>query len=151
MVGLANDLNIQAAGYVVHDGAGVFFGRTLTAGSGINITNGTGISGNSVISATAAPSNTIYAYHATAIDYTILATDAIIGVTNTAAPRTIKLPSTMVIGQVFWVKDESGGAAANNITVSGNGNNIDGAASKPIDQNFGAFQIYCSGTAYFIV
>jgi hypothetical protein len=50
MVGLANDLNISQAGYVVHDGSGVFLGRTLQEGTGILITNPNGVTGNSTIS-----------------------------------------------------------------------------------------------------
>lgn len=54
MTGLANDLNISDPGYVSHNGSGVFRGRTFQAGTGINITNGDGISGNTTISSTAA-------------------------------------------------------------------------------------------------
>lgn len=46
----ANDLNINTPGICVFNGVDTFLGRTLTAGSGITITNGTGIAGNPVIS-----------------------------------------------------------------------------------------------------
>ncbi len=52
MPGTANDLNISQSGLVVHNGSGVFTGVTLTAGTGINISNGSGISGNPTISLT---------------------------------------------------------------------------------------------------
>jgi len=39
MPGLANDLNISEPGYVSHNGAGVFHGRTFQAGTGITLTN----------------------------------------------------------------------------------------------------------------
>ena len=52
MPGPANDLNISQPGVVVFDGVSQFFGRTLTAGTGITIVNGTGISGNPTITAT---------------------------------------------------------------------------------------------------
>lgn len=51
MPGLANDLNISQPGYVVHNGAGVFSGRTFQAGTGITLTNADGISGNTTITA----------------------------------------------------------------------------------------------------
>jgi hypothetical protein len=54
MTGLANDLNISETGFVSHNGAGIFHGRTLTAGTGITITNGTGVSGDPIITSTAA-------------------------------------------------------------------------------------------------
>lgn len=48
----ANDLNISQPGIVVFDGTATFTGRTLTAGTNISISNGNGVSGNPVISAT---------------------------------------------------------------------------------------------------
>lgn len=46
-----NSLGITTSGMVAFDGAATFLGRTLTAGSGVTITNGDGISGNPTISA----------------------------------------------------------------------------------------------------
>lgn len=51
MPGPANSLNISQPGIVVFDGVSNFLGRTLTAGSGISISSGTGISANPIISA----------------------------------------------------------------------------------------------------
>jgi len=92
-------------------------------------------------------------YTATAIDYQVLITDATIGVTSTAAPRTITMPlAGMTAGQSWTIKDESGGAQTNNnITVNGNGLNIDGAATTVININYGSVTRYYSGTAFFIV
>ena len=50
MVGTANALNISEAGYVTHDGSGVFHGRTFQAGTGITLTNASGVAGNTIIS-----------------------------------------------------------------------------------------------------
>ncbi len=53
MVGTpSNDLNIQTAGLIAFDGTSTFSGRTITAGTGISISNGNGVSGNPTISAT---------------------------------------------------------------------------------------------------
>lgn len=46
----ANCLNISQPGVVTFDGTATFFGRTLTPGVGIAITNGDGIAGNPTIS-----------------------------------------------------------------------------------------------------
>lgn len=45
----ANDLNISIPGIIAFDGVSTFLGRTITAGAGISVTNGTGISGNPTI------------------------------------------------------------------------------------------------------
>ena len=49
MPGPANALNITEAGLQSFDGVSIFHGRTLTAGTGVIITNGNGVSGNPVI------------------------------------------------------------------------------------------------------
>jgi len=46
-----NAINLTAAGIAVYDGAGTFSARTITAGTGVSITNGNGVSGNPVINA----------------------------------------------------------------------------------------------------
>jgi hypothetical protein len=47
-----NSLNITASGYVVFDGTATFTGRTFQAGSGISLTNASGVSGNTTIATT---------------------------------------------------------------------------------------------------
>lgn len=89
---------------------------------------------------------------ATAANYQVLVTDVIIGVTSTALARTIILPAVAntIAGQIIIVKDESGGANANNITVDGSGaETIDGAANVVISANYGSTRVYSSGTAWF--
>lgn len=90
---------------------------------------------------------------ATATSYNVLTTDYYIGVTSTASARTITLPdvANVVDGQTFYVKDESGGAAANNITVDSVAGNIDGAASKAIASNYGSLQIIKRASNYFTI
>ena len=90
-------------------------------------------------------------YTPTAISYVVLVTDAIIGVTSTAAPRTITMPNAgMTAGQLWIIKDESLAAGVNNITISGNGSLIDGLASQSISSSGGSMQIYWNGTNFFI-
>jgi hypothetical protein len=88
-----------------------------------------------------------------ATNYTVLNSDYITGITSTAAPRTVTLPTAASAnkGQIYVVKDQSGGAATNNITVNVNGGgNIDGAATKVINTNYGAFSFYSNGTQWYV-
>jgi len=75
----------------------------------------------------------------------------IIGVTSTAAPRTITIGSTDVEeGFVIIVKDESGNAGTNNITVATEGSEtIDGVASVTITSDYGVVKMYSDGTNWF--
>lgn len=90
-----------------------------------------------------------------ATDYNVLNTDYYIGITSTAAARTMTLPALGAtgpkLGQTFVFKDESGGAATNNITISPTGATIDGAASAVINVNYGSLKICFDGTNYFII
>lgn len=86
--------------------------------------------------------------------YSILTTDFYIGVTTTESARTVTLPSANVVtNQTFLIKDESGGALINNITinVSGGIKTIDGATSQLINTNYGAIGVIYDGTNYFII
>ncbi len=89
---------------------------------------------------------------ATAVSYLVLATDYYIGVTSTAATRTITLLAAPTTNQVFVVKDESGGAATNNITITVAGGVIliDSAATYVIDTNFGAINLIWNGSQYYV-
>jgi len=85
-------------------------------------------------------------------DYTARTSDYYIGVTDTAAPRTISLPPLAQAPSwiQYIIKDESGGAGANNITIdAGGADTIDGAANIIINSNYGVFRITRSETEWF--
>jgi len=76
----------------------------------------------------------------------------IIGVNNTGAPRTVTLPSEDIgrEGTLFIVKDESGGANSNNITIATEGSQtIDGAGTQTISTAYGVCRMYSDGTNLF--
>jgi len=76
--------------------------------------------------------------------------EGLIAVTNTAAPRTITLSNDDKInGKVIDIKDESGGAGTNNITVTPQTGTIDGAASVLITANYGILRVYSDGNSWF--
>lgn len=85
-------------------------------------------------------------------DYTAKKEDYYIGVTSTAAPRTITLPALAAVPEwiEYVIKDESGGAGANNITIDGDGaETIDGATTKVINSNYGAVRLLRGESAWF--
>lgn len=67
-----------------------------------------------------------------------------IGVTATPAPQTITIVTAAIIPGSFWiVKDESGGAAGNNITINFQGNvAVDGGVAAVINTNYGVYRLY---------
>lgn len=77
--------------------------------------------------------------------------DVIIGVTDTSVPRTITLASLDVAdGRIMLIKDESGSAGTNNITIATEGaETIDGASSTSIIVDYGVLRIYSDGTNWF--
>lgn len=78
------------------------------------------------------------------------AQETIIGVTSTAAARTITLDDDdKIAGRIIIVKDESGAAGTNNITVQAETGNIDGGASVAISANYGVCRVYSDGTNWF--
>ncbi len=81
--------------------------------------------------------------------------DYIIGVDNTAAARTVTLPTasntgdTANRGKFYIIKDQSGLAGTNNITITPATGTIDGASSIAIIANFGEVGVYSDGSNWF--
>ncbi len=95
-------------------------------------------------------------YTATAVSYVIPPTTAgvaIIGVTDTTAPRTITLPpiATTKPGQRIIVKDEQGHAGTNPITLAAAaGETIDNIATYVWVNDYESIPVYSTGTQWFI-
>lgn len=85
-----------------------------------------------------------------ASDYTS-AGETIIGITSTASARTVTLSTAETVdGRVIIVKDESGAAGTNAITIVTEGAQlIDGAASLDINANYGAARLYSDGQNWY--
>lgn len=85
----------------------------------------------------------------TASPYTALTTDCVI-ISNkaVAGAGTINLCATLQTGRVVIIKDGKGDANSNNITVQGNGKNIDGASSKVINTAYGVLRVIYNGTEW---
>lgn len=80
-------------------------------------------------------------------------TDYCLNVTSTASARTVTVPNAANSNQVFIIKDGSGGAATNNITVTtpGGTKTFDGATSYVINTNYGSVTLMYDGTNYLII
>lgn len=84
-------------------------------------------------------------------DYSATAKDRLIGVDASAAV-TITLPAAATLGRDvrIIVKDESGNASVNPITVAA-ADTIDGAATDTISTDYGRMGYYSNGSVYFKV
>lgn len=90
----------------------------------------------------------------TATAYAIKTTDWLVAVTDTTAPRTVTLPdvTTVPAGKLYTIVDESGGAAAQNITVATtSAQTISGAATATINTNYGVLRIYGTGASWITI
>lgn len=88
-----------------------------------------------------------------ATNYTALTGDTVIGITDTTAARTVTLYAISGnTGKVLIIKDMSGAAATNNITIDGNAaETIDGAATKVINTNYGSMTLVCDVSGWVVV
>lgn len=86
-------------------------------------------------------------------NYTVLSTDDIIQKNAiTGGGDTITLPESPARGKMFMIKDASGGAGTDNLTIDTVGApTIDGAASVIINTNYMGLQFYFDGTNYHTI
>jgi hypothetical protein len=84
--------------------------------------------------------------------YTALATDYYISCTSSGGAITIKLPNAPTTNRLFIIKDLSGNASADNISVTtvGGSVTIDGQTTYKIAANYGAINLIFNGSNYEI-
>ena len=82
--------------------------------------------------------------------YTALATDYMLCVDTATTPVTITLP-TGILGTVYIVKDCSGDANTNNITIQGTGGQLVDGSVATINVSYGSIQLIFNGTEWSIV
>lgn len=83
-------------------------------------------------------------------DYTVLASDYFVGAA-TGAARAITLPASPITGQLYVIKDITGTGATHNITVGGNGKNIDGSSTFVMNTNYQADSFIFNGTQWNVI
>lgn len=116
---------------------------TLTAGTGVSITNGAG-------SITIASSNALAYTAVSTSPYVVLTTDDYLGVDSSGGIRQINLPNAPSVGRIYTIKDKTGSAATNNITVTtvGGAVTIDGTATFVMNTAYQAVNVMFNGTSY---
>jgi len=80
--------------------------------------------------------------------YTIVATDFLVIGDTTGGSFTVNLPASPTTGDMYAVKKS---VAANTLTFSGNGKNIDGAASIAIATQYTSYTVIYNGTEWSII
>jgi hypothetical protein len=82
--------------------------------------------------------------------YTVLATDDYISADPTAGTITILLPNAPTLYRQFIIKDRTGKASTNNISITTVGGvvTIDGQTTYTLAGNYGAVQLLWNGTSY---
>lgn len=81
--------------------------------------------------------------------YQVLVTDDFLAVTASSI-YTITLPASPTLGDTYEFKDINGTASSFNITIGGNGNNIDGIPTLVINTNFAAFVVTYTGSKWSV-
>lgn len=123
---------------------------TLTE-SGISFTN----SGNLITTSTQTPrlflSNVQRVVHPSAYPYTVLKSDQVIMVDTSSTGKTINLPASPETGLTFRIKDDTGSAATNNITISPASGNIDGSSSATINIDYGSVDVTYGGSEWHLL
>lgn len=123
---------------------------SLGYGNATQVLTSNGVGNSPTWKPVPAPVGSAYT-HQTGATYQILVTDNIIGVSRAGAVNVTTPASGANTGQSWTVKDESGAAAANNITITAGTGTIDGAATFVINTNFGSATFYFTGTNYFVI
>jgi hypothetical protein len=83
--------------------------------------------------------------------YTALSTEYIIATDSTAGIITVTLPAAPATGVTYQIKDVTGQAATNNVTISGNGANIDNASTFVITVAYASITLVFTGTVWSII
>jgi len=123
---------------------------TTSNGGDLNLTSGTGTSLDGYLNLQSGGSAIVRVHtnkvtflkgfrrHITNITgtYQVLVTDNYLAITTLSAPFTITLPANPLAGDEYIVKDTTGNAAISNVTIAGNGNNIDGSATFLFSQPY---------------
>lgn len=119
----------------------------LTPGTGISITNGAG----SITIAATGTTNLTYTNVNTS-PYVVLSTDEYLSVDCSGIAITLEFPNAATSGRAYVVKDRTGSANTNAITVTtvGGAVNIDGATSYTMNTQYASIQLIGNSSTFEI-
>ncbi len=151
---LVNALSLQFDSQSTTLSGTTYASSVYVTGGNLYFTNASGTpvqitSGGSIVSV---PGTTIY-FEAQAVagDLVISSSDTFVVLSvNTAASRTITLPSASAVaaGRIYIIKDASGSANANAISIVPDGSDtLDGSASQSIDSSYGSLMLIGDGAS----
>ncbi len=140
-------VNVGSVATVVTESGNQLGTAVITAGTGISVTPGA----NTITIATTGVVTLTYT-NVNTTPYTVLTTDDFLSVDSSGGVITVRLPNAATLGKTFVVKDRTGSAAANNITVTtvGGAVNIDGATTFVMNTNFQSISLIGNGSSYEI-
>ena len=146
LVGAANNgvtsLALTDGQLLIGDSSNPPVAATLTAGANISIASTSG-------SVTISASTEVVAVDYTNVNtspYTILITDYYLSVDCSGGAITLNFPNLPSANQIWIVKDRTGSAATNNITITTLGGTLtfDGSTSYVIENNYQAINVLAS-------
>lgn len=83
-------------------------------------------------------------------NYTLTSADYAV-IVSALFSNSVTLPTSPMNGQTFVIKDGSGNAQSNNITINGNGKTIDGNSTILLRNNYASFTLSYNGTQWSVL
>lgn len=144
-IGGIDGVNVGPVATVVTESLDQLGTAVITAGTGINVT-----AGANTITIAAAGVVTLSYTSVNSSPYVVLSSDDFISVDSSGGAITVQLPNAATLGRTYVIKDQTGSAATNNITVTtvGGAVNIDGAATFVMNTAYQAVSIIGNGFTY---
>ena len=157
-----NDVRVQTLNGYVNNGdklqrVGNFFNTArqycmILNGDYIGVYNGVDSAAkafaSSNLSASISPYGLVYYGVTKTANYTATNLDNLIYLDSSGGAFTITLPASPITNKVITLIDKSGNLATYNVTVNGNGKNINGSSTLVLSDNYDAINLIYNGTQW---